>query len=148
MSLTDKQVDERVRREMSRTLTAEDEARIDHEIAETERLAPMPPPATWERCLPNVGGYVYLRRDNMKLIFRVEQQSDGDWIHVSFSRRERIPSWQDVRHVKDHFIGRSRKAVIVLPPEDEYVNDHPYCLHLWSRVDGDPLPDFRKRGGI
>lgn len=69
------------------------------------------------------------------------------WIHVSFSRRDRMPSYDDVVLVKRLFIGRDRKAIQVHVPESEHVNIHRYCLHLWHCVDGDGLPDFRARGG-
>jgi hypothetical protein len=76
-------------------------------------------------------------------------ESDGKrWIHVSCSRPNRLPSWEELRLVKDTFIGRDRKAIQVLPPASEYVNDNPHVLHLWACLDGDGLPDFRKDGTI
>jgi hypothetical protein len=59
-----------------------------------------------------------------------------------------MPSWEDCRLVKDTFIGRDRRALQILPPASEYVNIHPYCLHLWSCLDGAGLPDFRHGGQI
>lgn len=70
------------------------------------------------------------------------------WLHVSYSKPECIPDWEDTRLVKDTFIGRDRKALQILPPEAEYVNFAPHCLHLWSCIDGDVVPDFRKHGMI
>jgi hypothetical protein len=46
------------------------------------------------------------------------------------------------------FVGSARKAVMVLPAEEEHVNIHPFCLHLYSPLDRDPLPDFRMNGGV
>lgn len=72
------------------------------------------------------------------------------WVHVSFSRRDRMPSYEDSALVKRLFIGRECKAIHVFPPESEHYNLHPYCLHLWHCVDGDGLPDFRSgaEGGV
>ena len=76
-------------------------------------------------------------------------EADGKrWVHVSCSRPNRIPSWEELRLVKDTFVGRDRKAIQVLPSDAEYVNAHPYVLHLWACLDGDGLPDFRKGGLI
>lgn len=76
-------------------------------------------------------------------------ESDGKrWLHVSCSRRNRLPSWEELRLVKDTFIGKDRKAISVLPCEGEYVNDHPFVLHLFSCLDGDGLPDFRTEGTL
>jgi hypothetical protein len=76
------------------------------------------------------------------------ERDNRRWMHVSCSRPNRLPSWEELRLVKDTFIGRDRKALQVLPPQAEYVNIHPHVLHLWSCLDGDGLPDFRWFGQI
>lgn len=87
--------------------------------------------------------------DSLLVVCSARVESDGKrWIHVSCSRPNRLPTWQDVRRVKDVFIGKDRRAIQVLPPAAEYVNIHPHCLHLWSCLDGDGLPDFRVMGQI
>jgi hypothetical protein len=94
------------------------------------------------------GNHVY-RHINIDLavICSAREEADGKrWMHVSCSRPSRMPDWEDLRLVKDTFIGRDRKAIQVLPAQSEYVNLHPYCLHLWSCMDGDTLPDFRVGG--
>src|SRR5690349_3210408 len=76
-------------------------------------------------------------------------EADGKrWIHVSCSRPSRLPDWDDMRLVKDTFIGRDRLALQILPRQAEYVNVCKNCLHLWSCLDGDPTPDFRVGGLI
>ncbi len=85
--------------------------------------------------------------DPLKVIISGRVEDDGRrWIHVSCSHRNRLPSWQTLREVKDTFIGKERKAIQVLPPQSEYVNLHNYGLHLWCCLDGDGLPDFRIDG--
>ncbi len=64
----------------------------------------------------------------------------GTWLHVSVSRPNKLPSWGDVREVKDIFIGRDRCAIHMVPPEEYYVNLHPYTLHLFTRLDGPTVP--------
>lgn len=78
----------------------------------------------------------------------ISREKDGKlWIHVSFSRRSRIPDYDDITRVKRDFIGDDKKAVMVFPALSEHVNIHPYCLHLWNCVDEDPLPDFTQGTG-
>lgn len=101
----------------------------------------------------HVGDYVYRQigtsSSRLKVICSARIEKDGKrWMHVSFSRQDRIPDWNDLRLVKDTFIGRDRLAIQVLPPADEYVNIHPHVLHLWSCLDGRPCPDFRTEGQI
>lgn len=77
-----------------------------------------------------------------------EKHGGKKWLHVSFSRKSRIPSYDDLLRVKKDFIGEDRKAVMVFPDKDHYVNLHPYCLHLYSCIDGDDgLPEFSEAFG-
>jgi|JI10StandDraft_1071094.scaffolds.fasta_scaffold1819773_2 hypothetical protein len=70
------------------------------------------------------------------------------WVHVSTSRRDRMPSYEDLAVVKRLFIGEERRAIQVFVPHTEHVNRHQFCLHLWCCVDGDGLPDFRSSGEV
>ncbi len=75
-------------------------------------------------------------------------EKDGKkWYHVSLSRKSRLPSYEDMKLVKDHFIGKQNQAIQVFAPESEHVNIHPYCLHLWHCLEGSPLPDFTNGSG-
>ena len=58
--------------------------------------------------------------------------SDGaGWDHVSVSLPDRCPTWDEMCFVKRIF-WRDEEAVIQLhPPSSQYVNNHPFCLHLW-----------------
>lgn len=69
------------------------------------------------------------------------------WIHTSYSRRSRIPSYNDTTFIKRQFIGNDKKAIAVYPSSDEHVNIHNYCLHLWHCLDDDGLPDFTQGMG-
>lgn len=57
--------------------------------------------------------------------------SDGDgWDHVSVSRVDRIPSYEEMCMVKALFFG-DEETVMQLPVRsDEHINHHPNCLHL------------------
>jgi hypothetical protein len=63
------------------------------------------------------------------------------WEHVSVSRKDRCPTWDEMCQVKDLFWGPEDAVMQLHPKESEYVNNHPYCLHLWRPVDQElPLP--------
>lgn len=58
--------------------------------------------------------------------------SDGEgWEHVSVSFPDRCPTWDEMCAVKSLFWGESDTVLQFHPPKAEYVNHHPYCLHLW-----------------
>ena len=66
--------------------------------------------------------------------------SDGfGWEHVSVSRRDRCPTWDEMCLVKALFWDDDDCVIQYHPPRSEYVNNHPYCLHLWRPI-GVPLP--------
>ena len=61
--------------------------------------------------------------------------SDGaGWEHVSVSRKDRCPTWEEMCAVKDLFWDPEDAVVQFHPPRSNYVNNHPFCLHLWKRV--------------
>jgi hypothetical protein len=86
-----------------------------------------------------------------KVLMSACRETDGNlWLHVSLSKwrgnEMEEPSWSDIRNVKDLFVGRERKAIVVLPPQSQYVNISE-VHHLWCCLDTDTLPDFSKGSG-
>lgn len=63
------------------------------------------------------------------------------WLHLSVSHSDRIPTWGELRSVKELFLG-DVYAYQVLPPKEFYVNLTPRVLHLWHCLDGPQLPEF------
>jgi len=86
------------------------------------------------------------------VIVTVEELEDSDdkrqWLHVSLSRANKLPGWKDIQLVKDIFIGKDKTAIQVLPPADEHVNVHQFCMHLWCCLNEKIIPDFRREGQI
>jgi len=83
------------------------------------------------------------------VIDSVSKESDGKlWQHVSLSRKSRLPTYDDIKLVKSLFIGDNKDAIQVFPKIENHVNIHPYCLHLWSCLEGSPLPDFTHGTGM
>lgn len=73
----------------------------------------------------------------LRVLRSISTTKDGkQWIHVSVSRADRIPSWADLSKVKDEFIGEDQEAYQVLASSHDHVNLHSFCLHLWSPIDG------------
>lgn len=61
--------------------------------------------------------------------------SDGyGWEHVSVSTPIHAPSWDEMCAVKSLFWDDEDCVVQFHPPKSEYVNQHPFCLHLWRKV--------------
>lgn len=61
--------------------------------------------------------------------------SDGaGWEHVSVSNPVRTPTWEEMSFIKQTFWGDEDCVVQFHPPKSEYVNQHPFCLHLWRKI--------------
>lgn len=69
--------------------------------------------------------------------------SDGEgWEHVSVSLNNRTPNWREMSFVKDLFWDETDCVMQLHPPKSEYINNHPYCLHLWRPIGKEiPIPD-------
>jgi len=95
-----------------------------------------------------VDGYSVSSPQKLYVIISCGKESDGrKWKHVSLSFKDKLPSYEDMKQVKDLFIGAEEEAIQVFPRRSEFVNHHPYVLHLWHCMDGRVLPDFRKEIG-
>ena len=56
----------------------------------------------------------------------------GGWDHVSVSFQNRCPTWDEMCKVKDIFFRDDECCVEYHPAKKDYVNIHPYCLHIWK----------------
>lgn len=65
----------------------------------------------------------------------------GGWEHVSVSpystKRKSCPTWEEMCELKNIFFEPEERVVQYHPPKSEYVNQHPYCLHLWRYTAGE-----------
>lgn len=72
--------------------------------------------------------------------------SDGmGWRHLSATnaQKKQLPSWRVMCRLKDAFFGDDAWVAQFHPPKDQYVDDHPFCLHLWESIDAQmPTPQI------
>ena len=65
----------------------------------------------------------------------------GGWEHVSVSpgsaNRKQCPTWDEMCAIKDMFFEADETVVQYHPPKSDYVNIHPYCLHLWRPLNAE-----------
>lgn len=57
------------------------------------------------------------------------------WEHVSVSRSDRCPNWKEMCEIKAVFWDDEDVVMQLHPKKSEYVNNHPYALHLWRPKD-------------
>lgn len=68
-----------------------------------------------------------------------------DWEHVSISTRQgtrvRMPTWKEMQFVKTLCWDGDDTVVQFHPKQSNYINVHPYVLHLWRWKKGEfPTP--------
>lgn len=106
-------------------------------------------PDGWRIVQPWGDGYAYQLRDGLRVICSTAEYEGREWMHVSMSRKDRLPSYNDMKHVKEVLIGNQRWAAQLFPPACDHVNIHEFCLHLWCPLTGSlPWPNFGEGGTI
>lgn len=84
---------------------------------------------------------VKIGKPPIKVIASPFDCEEGEWQHVSASHANRTPTWDEMCKLKDLFWSPQDTVLQFHPPESEYVNNHPHCLHLWKQVGAEvPLP--------
>lgn len=71
------------------------------------------------------------------------------WEHVSVSLPHRCPTWEEMVRIKNLFWREDEAVMQLHPPKSDYVNFHPYTLHLWRPLRADiPDPGGTERMGM
>lgn len=82
---------------------------------------------------PRGASYGMFAVKGMRVISSGVSEETG-WEHVSVSRPDRCPSWEDMCIIKKLFWRDDETVVQFHPKETSYINNHPYCLHLWKKT--------------
>ncbi len=70
-----------------------------------------------------------------------DAHEDIPWEHVSVSCKKRPPNWKEMCFVKALFWDDEDTVMQLHPPKSQWINNHPYCLHLWRPLkETIPLP--------
>jgi len=77
----------------------------------------------------------YRLRKSGRTIHLICIASDGfGWEHVSTSTLlNRTPTWDEMQFIKEQFWDDDDLVIQFHPPKSDYVNNHPYTLHLWRK---------------
>jgi hypothetical protein len=79
---------------------------------------------------PYIGVFQFASVTDKRALRCIVSAVDG-WDHVSVSRVDRIPNWEEMCQIKELFFEENETAMQVHPPRSEWINNHQYCLHLW-----------------
>lgn len=86
-----------------------------------------------------MGGRYYDKINNKWLNFIFSYQMG--WEHLSVSMPSKTPTWDQMCMMKDIFWNKDEACVQYHPKEEDYVNMHPHCLHIWRPTEQElPTP--------
>lgn len=81
------------------------------------------------------GAFFLQQRNGTGRLKIIASPGDDDersgWDHVSVSLARRCPTWDEMTWIKHLFFEPDEVVIQIHPRVVDYVNDHPYCLHLW-----------------
>jgi len=69
--------------------------------------------------------------DALRVVANNASRDSFWWEHVSVSTATRCPTWPEMCFIKDLFWHEDECVVQYHPALKDYVNHHPYTLHLW-----------------
>ena len=58
-------------------------------------------------------------------------EPNQEHISITLIHKKRIPTWEEMKAIKDIFFFDEEECYQVFPKKSEYVNLHPYCMHIW-----------------
>ena len=66
--------------------------------------------------------------------FHIIASNGGGWEHVSISpkNQKRCPTWDEMCAIKNMFFNDDEVVMQLHPMKSDYINRHPYTLHLWK----------------
>ena len=74
-----------------------------------------------------------------EIAWKADGMPGEPWDHVSVSTQARVPNWAEMCWIKSLFFDDEETVVQYHPAKSEYVNVHPFVLHLWRKC-GEPFP--------
>lgn len=57
-----------------------------------------------------------------------------EWEHLSVSTPVKTPTWEQMCKMKEIFWEDDEVCMELHPKKEDYVNMHPYCLHIWKPI--------------
>lgn len=89
------------------------------------------------------GAFAIIGPCQRRLLCIASNGAGWDHVSVSIAGNEEIPTWDEMRFVKDLFFEAEEPAFQFHPPQSRYVNVWGGCLHLWRPQDvAMPMPSL------
>ena len=74
----------------------------------------------------------------------IVSKDNGLW-HLSISYPHRLPTYDELKKARYKYLPDVHYATQIFPPESEFVNVHPYVLHLWELGPNETYADDKRQ---
>jgi hypothetical protein len=89
---------------------------------------------------PFSDGRAYQEDTGIAILITEREYQGNLWLHISMSRYNRYPTWDEIKRIKNELIGEDVRTIMMMPEKRNYINLHPYCFHLYAGEIVDKLP--------
>jgi len=74
----------------------------------------------------------YATINGLRILKSIDNTSQwGKLKHISISKEDRYPSWDEILEIKEKLFG-DVDCMMVMPKKKNYVNIHSFCFHIWE----------------
>lgn len=70
-------------------------------------------------------------RTGLCMMYSLDKTQHGDLHHMSISRRDRYPQWDEIVEAKQILMG-DVDTMMIIPKKRDYVNVHTNCFYVWE----------------
>lgn len=88
---------------------------------------------------------VYMHENGLKVLVTRDTINGQTRIHMSVSHNDRLPTWDEMKHIREAILPMNRDFICFFPKAEDYVNLHPNCLHWLELKPSDKLNNFIDR---
>lgn len=85
------------------------------------------------------------RRGELSVITTCDTSEGRVRIHMSVSHKDRLPTWDEMKELREEILPLNRDFIMFFPKIEDYVNLHTNCLHLMELKPSDNLNNFIDR---
>lgn len=76
----------------------------------------------------------------------VGRSKSAGW-HISISHPTRYPTWDEIKHARYKLLPPGLTMAMYLPPEEQFVDLHPNCFHLFEIREGSRMVEVKDPRG-
>jgi len=73
----------------------------------------------------------FMSNNGLGMIYSLDRTHHGTLYHLSISRLDKYPDWDDIVKAKEMIMG-DMDTMMVIPKRADYINVNKFCFHIWQ----------------